>query len=114
MTALLSSSAMGKEREGWGCMRWARGVRESTALAPTSCPGQLCTHASLVAKSCLTLGDPMDCSLPGSSVHGITPARILGWVATPSPRGSFQPGDQTRISCIGRWILYLWATREAP
>ena len=61
VTALLSSSAMGKEREGWGCMRWARGVRESTALAPTSCPGQLCTHASLVAKSCLTLGDPMDC-----------------------------------------------------
>ena len=107
MTALLSSSAMGKEREGWGCVRWARGVRESTALAPPSCPGQLCTHASLVAKSCLTLGDPKDCSLPGSSVHGITPARIVGRVATPSPRGSFQPGDQTRISCIGRWIPYL-------
>ena len=45
------------------------------------------------------LCDPMDCSLPGSSVHGILQARILEWVATPSSRGSSRPRDQT---CIGR------------
>ena len=72
-------------------MRWARGVRKSTALVPTSCPGPLCTQASLVAKSCLTLGDSMVCSLPGLSVHGVIPARILEWLATSSRRGSFQP-----------------------
>ena len=40
-------------------------------------------------QSCPTLCDPMDCSLPGSSVHGILQARILEWVAMPSSRGSF-------------------------
>ena len=44
-------------------------------------------------QSCLTLGDPMDCSLPGSSVHGILQAIILEWVAMPSSRGSSQPRD---------------------
>ena len=43
--------------------------------------------------SCLTLCDPMDCSLPGSSVHGILQARILEWVAMPSSKGSSQPRD---------------------
>ena len=42
----------------------------------------------LVTQSCLTLCDPMDCSLPGSSVHGILQARILEWVAIPFSRGS--------------------------
>ena len=41
----------------------------------------------LVAQSCLTLCDPMDCSPPGSSVHGILQARILEWVAIPFSRG---------------------------
>ena len=45
----------------------------------------------LVTQSYLTLCDPMDCSLPGSSVHGISQARILQWVAMPSSRGSHQP-----------------------
>ena len=45
----------------------------------------------LVTRSCLTLCDPMDCSPPGFSVHGILQARILKWVTTPSPRGS-NPG----------------------
>ena len=52
---------------------------------------------------------PMDCSPPGSSVHGILQARIMERVARPSSRGSSQPRDQTRISCvscIGRQILY--------
>ena len=46
----------------------------------------------------LTLCDPKDCSLPGSSVHGILQARILEWVAIPSSRGPSQPRDQTHIS----------------
>ena len=49
-------------------------------------------------QSCLTLCDPMDCSLPGSSVHEILQARILEGVAMPSSRGSSQPRDRTRIS----------------
>ena len=40
---------------------------------------------SEVIQSCLTLSDPMDCSLPGSSVHGIFQARVLEWVSLPSP-----------------------------
>ena len=54
--------------------------------------------------------DPMDCSLPGSSVHGISQARILQQVAISYSRGSFQLRDQ---NCTGRWILYYWDTREA-
>ena len=46
----------------------------------------------LVAQSCLTLCDPTDCSLPGSSVHGILQARILGWVPFPSPGDLPNPG----------------------
>ena len=53
----------------------------------------------LVAKLCLTLGDPMNCSPPGSSVHGISQARTLGWAASPSSRGLPHPG-------IGRQVLY--------
>ena len=53
----------------------------------------------------LTLCDPLDCNLPGSSVHGILQARILERVAISFFRGSSQLRDQTHISCIGRWIL---------
>ena len=51
-----------------------------------------CVHAKSF-HSCLTLCDPMDCSLPGSSVHEILQARILEWVAMPSSRGSSLPKD---------------------
>ena len=58
---------------------------------------------------------PIDCSPPlGSCVHGISQARILEWVAISFSKGSFWPRDHTHISCIGRQILYHWATREAP
>ena len=59
---------------------------------------------------------PMDCSSLGSSVNGISPARILEWVAISLSRGSSQPKDQTLFSCTlctGRGILYHWATWEA-
>ena len=51
------------------------------------------------------LCNPIDCSLPCFSVHGILQARILEWVAMPSSRASFQPRDQTPVSCIaGRFF----------
>ena len=55
---------------------------------------------SQVAQSCPTLCSPMDCSLPGSSVHGICQARVLEWIAISFSRGSSQPRDQTRVSRI--------------
>ena len=51
-------------------------------------------------------GNPMGCSPSGPSVHGISQARILEWVAISFSRGSSQPRDQTCISCNGRRILY--------
>ena len=57
-------------------------------------------------------GDPMDCSLPGSSVHGIFRARILEWVATAFFRRSSPPRDQTRVSCIVDRRFTTWATGE--
>ena len=53
----------------------------------------------LVAQSCPNLCNPMDCSLPGSSVHGIPQARLLEWVAIPFSRGSSRPRDETQVSC---------------
>ena len=53
-----------------------------------------------IAQLSPTLCDPMDCSLPGSSDHGILKARILEWVGIPSSRASSQPRDLTRISCV--------------
>ena len=46
----------------------------------------------------------MDCSPPGSSVHGISQARILEWVAISYSRGSFLPSDQTRVSCMSLYL----------
>ena len=58
------------------------------------CEMLLCVCAKSL-QSCLTLCNPMDCSPPGSSVHGILQARILEWVAIPSSTGSSQLRDQT-------------------
>ena len=66
----------------------------------------------LVAESCPTLCDTMDCSLPGSSVHGIFQVRILEWVAIPFSRWSSQWKDQTRVSLIVGRFFTVWATRE--
>ena len=52
-----------------------------------------------VVQSCLTLWDPMDCSLPGSSIYGIFEARVLEWVAISFSRGSYQSRDWTQVSC---------------
>ena len=78
----------------------------------------LSPHASkkkvkrLVAQSCPTPCDPVDCSPQVSSVHGILQARILEWVAMPSSRRSSQPRDQTQVSSIADGFFTMWATRE--
>ena len=61
----------------------------------------------LVTPLCLTHCDPMDCCLPGSSVHGILQARIPAWVAISFSRGSFQPRDRTLVSCIASRFFIL-------
>ena len=68
-----------------------------------------------VAQSCPTLCDPKDCSPPGFSVHEVSQARILEWVAISFSRGSFQPRDRIAVSYLLHWqeILYHWATCEA-
>ena len=53
-----------------------------------------------VTQSCTTVRDPLDCSLPGSSVHGILQERILEWVAIPFSRGISLTRDRTQVSCI--------------
>ena len=68
---------------------------------------------SEVAQSCLSLCDPMDCSLTGSSINGILQARILDWVASSFSRGSSRPRDWTRVSGTAGRCFTLWATREA-
>ena len=76
----------------------------------------MCWFVCVHAQSCLTLCDTMDCSLPGSSVHGVSQARIPVWVAVSSSRGSARPRDWncvSRVSCIGRWVLFYCATWEA-
>ena len=59
------------------------------------------------------LFDPVDCSLPGSSLHGISQVRVVEWVAISFSRASSPPGDQNPVfcvSCICKQILYCWAT----
>ena len=68
-------------------MRWLDGITDSMDMLV------------LVAQSCLTLCDPMDCSPSGSSVRVIFQARILEWVAISFTSGSSQPRDQTQVSC---------------
>ena len=67
----------------------------------------------LVAQLGPTLSYSVDCSPPGSSVHGISHARILEWVAISFSKGSFQPKDGICVSCISRQMFHYWATREA-
>ena len=83
------------------------------ADALTSEPQSLKKMKVLVTQR-LTFCDPMDCSSPGSSIHGILQAGIVNWVAIPFSRGSSQPRDQTPVSCITGRFFTVGATREAP
>ena len=96
------------------CVTLQRSWVQASGLICTSCVTLVvhCVCACVSAESpqsCPTLHDPMDCSLSGSSVHGILQARILEWVAVPSSRGSSLPRDQTWVSYVsysGRRVLY--------
>ena len=79
--------------------------KESSEL-PRNCRKNTDTHGNrftvlcCVAQSCLILCDPMDCSPPGSSVHGLLQVRVVKWVAFPFYRESSQPRERTQVSCI--------------
>ena len=105
-----------EHQEGWAPKNWCfwTVVLEKTLESSLDSKGIQLVHpkgrVSEVAQLYLTLCDPVDCSLPGSSVHGIFQARVLGWVAISFSRGSSWPRARTRVSNIaGRF----WATREA-
>ena len=66
----------------------------------------------LVAQSCPTLCDPMECSPPGFSVHGILQVRVLEWITIPFSRGSSWPRNWTWVSHIADRFFTFWATRE--
>ena len=68
---------------------------------------------SEVAQSCPTLCDPMDYSLPGSSVHGIFQAIVLEWIAISFSRGSSRPRNWTPVSCIVDRHSTVWATGKS-
>jgi len=85
------------------CMDVLGGSGSGTYVCVQSLEGFYYVHACMCAKSlhlCLTLCNSLDCSPPGSSVHGILQARILEWVPMPSSRGSSQPRDWTQVSRI--------------
>ena len=92
-----------------------------TSADISACPLKLTCTNSLIPKCvraqlCPTLCNPLNCSWPGSSIHGIFQARILAWSAIFFSRRSSPPRDRTRtshVSCTGRQILYHWATWEA-
>ena len=68
----------------------------------------------LVSQSCLILCDPMDCSPPGSSVHGILQAKIVEWVAIPFSRVSSQPRNRTQVSNIAASLFYHLSHQRSP
>ena len=87
--------------------RQSRKFTERAGLSPPArgLASHLC-GCLLVTKSCLTLCDPMDCSPPASSVHGILQARTLEWGAIPFSKGSSLPRDRTCVFCMCSWVLY--------
>ena len=90
----------------WGTgVRWMNKFKETNLIFHT-----IWKSESEVAKLCPTLCDPMDCSLPHSSVHEIFQARVLEWVAISFSRGSSWPRDQTPVSRIVGRHFTIWAT----
>ena len=104
-----------KERKPLALRELAFLVWRDSKLASENC--NMSDDAEIVKvwinQLCLTLCNPMECSLPGSSVHGISQARILEWVAICFSRGISKPRVPTHISCVGRRILYHTATWKA-
>ena len=93
---------------------WAQTSRISELMLTSVLVPSVCV--CVCALSCLfvsPLYNPMDSSLPGSSVHGIFQARILEWVAISFSRGSSQPRNRTHVSHIAGGFFAIWPTREA-
>ena len=89
--------------------------RSELSHCPTAawtCAPAVCVCAQS-RQSCLTLQDTMDCSSPGSSVHGIFQTRILEWVAISFSSGPSQPRDWTCVSCTAGGFFTHWAPWEA-
>ena len=88
----LSKLGMVRDREAWrAAVHGSQRVRHDWMTKQ-----QMCKECVLIAQSCPTLGDPVECSPPGSSAHGILQAWILKCVANPFSRGSSLPRDWTR------------------
>ena len=102
-TLMLQKIENGKRR-GWQRMRWLDGITNSIDMK---------VKESEVAQSCPTLCYLMDCSLSGSSVHGIFQVRGLEWIVISFSRGSSRPRNQTWVSCIAGRRFTVWTTREA-
>ena len=85
---------------------------EKASSRPDECclPAFLCLSSRRIAQSCPTLQDPVDCSPPGSSVHGISQAGILEQVAIPFSRGCSGPRDRTQVPCSAGRFFTIWAT----
>ena len=97
-------------------IRFSRSVVSDSSHSPQNI--LLFWVGGLVANSCPTICNPMDYSLPGSSVRGISQARILEWVAISSPGDLPNPGIKPRslalkaVACTGGRFFTNWATRE--
>ena len=103
-TSLAKGRILGRKNEVKAF--WSRKPAEAKYSHP------VCMHAKSL-QSCPTLWDPMNCSLPGASVHGIVMARMLGWVTMPFSRGSSQPRVWIWVSCTAGRFFTVWITRKA-
>ena len=106
MTAYWRAVGIRELTTGTDCEVAANGERGSEGSWAAGVSLRVPEWVSEVTQSCPTLCESVDCSLPGSCVHGISQATILEWVAIFFFRGSFLPRDRACVSCIGRWILY--------
>ena len=97
----------------WWIRNMGSAVKQ-TQLHPYCTIYSLWCCCCLVAKSFPTLCNPMDCTPPSSSKHGISQTKIQEWLSISFSRGSSQHRNWTCIACTGRHILYCWATREVP